>query len=179
MTIASNSHPGPTDNLPGKASHRQPTASNAITAGHRGSRVCGSIILVTAIFHTGHQTRPPDPPARISDQKILPCECLDRLPTGLRRVSRSTQIPGTESWRDSPVEPVIRSDSDSSGSLLPQPHPAHNCHEILPEAESSIRRQYRFGSCRRKQQSTRDGCGEALLDTERGEMVRSQRGTVV
>ncbi len=61
MTIASNSHPGPTDNLPGKASHRQPTASNAITAGHRGSRVCGSIILVTAIFHTGHQTRPPDP----------------------------------------------------------------------------------------------------------------------
>ena len=61
MTIASNSHPGPTDNLPGKASHRQLTASNAITAGHRGSRVCGSIILDTAIFRTGHQTRPPDP----------------------------------------------------------------------------------------------------------------------
>ena len=61
MTIASNSHPGPTDNLPGKASHRQPTASNAITAGHRGSRVRGSIILDTAIFRTGHQTTPPDP----------------------------------------------------------------------------------------------------------------------
>jgi len=48
----------------------------------------------------------------------------------------------------------------------------------LPEAESSIRQQYGFGSCRRKQQSTRDECGEALLDTERGEMVRLQRGTV-
>jgi hypothetical protein len=48
----------------------------------------------------------------------------------------------------------------------------------LPEAESSIKLQYRFGSCRRKQQSTRDECGEALLDIERGEMVRSQRGTV-
>jgi hypothetical protein len=118
MTIASNSHPGPTDNLPGKASHRQPTASNAITAGHRGSRVCGSIILVTAIFHTGIKLDRPTP-ARISDQKILPCECLDRLSTGLRRLWRSPQIPGTESWRDSPVEPVIRSDSDSSGSLLP------------------------------------------------------------
>ena len=32
--------------------------------------------------------------------------------------------------------------------------------------------------CRRKQQSKRDEYGEALLDTERGEMVRSQRGTV-
>jgi hypothetical protein len=38
--------------------------------------------------------------------------------------------------------------------------------------------QHRFGSCQRKQQSTRDECGEALLDTKRGEMVRSQRGTV-
>jgi hypothetical protein len=45
---------------------------------------------------------------------------------------------------------------------------------IGAQAKSSIRRQYRFGSCRRKQQSTRDECGEALLDTELGEMVRSQ-----
>src|SRR5262249_48723224 len=37
-----------------------------------------------------------------------------------------------------------------------------------PFALDSIRRQYRFGSCRRKQQPTRDECGEALLDTERG-----------
>ena len=59
----------------------------------------------------------------------------------------------------------------------PQPTP-HNWHEILPEAESSIRRSYRFGSFRPKLQSTRYECGETLLDTERGEMVRSQRGTV-
>lgn len=119
MTIASNSHPGPTDNLPGKASHRQPTASNAITAGHRGSRVCDSIILDTAIFRTGHQTRPPDP----ANQKILPCECLDRLYNRLTKiVARPSNSPGTESWRDSPAKPVIRSDSNSSGSLLP-PNP--------------------------------------------------------
>ena len=101
MTIASNSHPGPTDNLPGKASHRQPTASNAITAGHRGSRVRGSIILDTAIFRTGHQTRPPDTPARINaTKKILPCECLDRLSNRLTKiVARPSNSPGTESWR--------------------------------------------------------------------------------
>jgi hypothetical protein len=46
------------------------------------------------------------------------------------------------------------------------------------QRESSIRRQYRFAPCRRKQQSMRDEFGEALLDTEGGEMVRSQRGTV-
>jgi len=45
-------------------------------------------------------------------------------------------------------------------------------------AKSSIRRQYRFASCQGKQQSTRDECGEALLDTGCGEMVRSQPGTV-
>jgi hypothetical protein len=57
--------------------------------------------------------------------------------------------------------------------------PAHKlARNIACEAESSIRRHYRFGPCRRKQQSTRDECGEALLDTEGDEMVRSQRGTV-
>src|ERR1700730_18209906 len=44
-------------------------------------------------------------------------------------------------------------------------------------AESSIRR-YRFGSCQGKQQTTRDECGEAWLDTEPSEMVRSRLGTV-
>jgi len=44
-------------------------------------------------------------------------------------------------------------------------------------AESSIRR-YRFGSCQCKQQTTRDECGEAWLDTEPSEMVRSRLGTV-
>lgn len=75
-------------------------------------------------------------------------------------------------------KPVSRSDCNSSDSLLATTHPAHIWHEILPVAKSAISRQYRFGLCRRKQQSTRDECGEALLDTERGEMVRSQRGTV-
>ena len=44
-------------------------------------------------------------------------------------------------------------------------------------AELSIRR-YRFGSCRCVQQAMRDECGEAWLDTEGDEMVRSRRGTV-
>src|ERR1700722_13456801 len=43
--------------------------------------------------------------------------------------------------------------------------------------QSSIRR-YRFGSYRCKQQATRDECGEAWLDTERDEIVRSRGGTV-
>ena len=44
-------------------------------------------------------------------------------------------------------------------------------------AESSLRR-YRFGSCQCKQQTTRDECGEAWLDTEPSEMVRLRLGTV-
>ena len=79
--------------------------------------------------------------------------------------------------RNWPGKPVVRSDCNSSDLLLPPTHPAHNPYGMLA-AESSIRQQYGFGSCRRKQQSTRDESGEALLDTERGEMARSQRGRV-
>ncbi len=178
MTIASNSHPGPTDNLPGKASHRQPTASNAITAGHRGSRVCGSIILVTAIFRTGIKLDRPTPgkDKRPKDPSLrMPRPPIHRITKIRGEALKFQALRAGEILRLSPSSGVI---AIVQVHCCPQPHPAHNCHEILPEAESSIRRQYRFGSCRRKQQSTRDGCGEALLDTERGEMVRSQRGTV-
>jgi hypothetical protein len=50
--------------------------------------------------------------------------------------------------------------------------------EYHAEFDQSSIRWYRFGSCRCKQQATRDECGEAWLDTERDEMVRSPRGTV-
>jgi hypothetical protein len=112
-------------------------------------------------------------------QKIIPCECLDRLSNWLTKiVGEALKLPMALRAGEIGRLSLIPSDSNSSGSLLPPTHPPHNWHEILPEVESSIRRHYRFGSCRRKQQSTRDECGEALLDTERGEMVRSQRGTV-
>jgi hypothetical protein len=108
-------------------------------------------------------------------QKIPPCECLDRLPNWLTKiVGQALKLPRAGSWRGWPVKRVIPSDGNSSGSLLPVTHAAHSSHEILPEAESFIRRRYRVGSCRRKQQSTRDEYGEALLDTERGEMLRWQ-----
>jgi len=71
-------------------------------------------------------------------------------------------------------------DSDTSGALQIETADSYDCLRITspPEvnfqnslftADSSISR-YRFGSCRRKQQATRDECGEAWLDTERDEI---------
>ena len=130
MTIASNSHPGPTDNLPGNASHRQPTASNAIAAGHRGSRVCGSIILVTAIFRTGIKLDCPTPGK--DKRPKYPSLLMPRpYPTGLRRLWRGPQTPqalrASEILRLSPSSGVT---AIVQVHCCPQPHPAHNCHEI-------------------------------------------------
>jgi hypothetical protein len=102
------------------------------------------------------------------------CECLDRLSNRFTKIVGEALKPnGSESWRD---WPVARHPSDTIvwGSLLPQPIRRTTGMKKLLEAGSSIKLQYRFGSSRRKQQSTRDECGEALLDIERGEMVRSQ-----
>ena len=54
-------------------------------------------------------------------QKVRPANASTASPTGLRRLlARPLNSPGAESWRDRPFKPVIRSDSNSSGSLLPQ-----------------------------------------------------------
>jgi hypothetical protein len=141
--------------------HTNPAKPGVLLAGEAGSRL--------------HQHRC----STATQIDFRRCECLDRLSSRFTKIVGEALKPsGTESWRDWPVSPSSGVTAIVQGSLLPPTHPAHNWHEKLLEAGSSIRRQYRFGSCRRKQQSTRDECGEALLDIERGEMVRSQRGTV-
>ena len=107
-------------------------------------------------------------------QKILPCECLDRLANRLRS-SLWLSKNAAESSRCRLTQKPSQEDHMTAIDFIG--FDIHKKTISLPEAESSIRRQYRFGSCRRKQQSRRGECGEALLDTERGETVRSRGGT--
>lgn len=115
--------------------------------------------------------------SRATQIDLCHCECLDRLSNRFTKIVGEALNP--EALRVGEIGRLaIRSDNNSSGFTAALTHPAHNWHEKLLEAGSSIRWQYRFGSCLGKQQSTRAECGAALLDIERGEMVRSQRGTV-